>query len=293
MAVLIFDHQFDDNCITGLPTGDFLKSRTRWPRGPHNTHQNQTRSGLHEETLCLQQEIGVAAAQTTRDTVAVDTSGVPPYLKRKLLGMTCNPLIGLAWMLTIQTDRTHRTSCNWNCKASGRTIALLCGTAVSDDDDWIYSDYSDDDELEDEAPQQQLGLGVGISPGRRNGEFPPRVRWLRRRHFLVTRRMATMKHAQPVQDGKDTVVSVLARPQTHWKDSSRSGKRKRTGTEIAETAESELHHGRDDSDGSIRKRRGLQVGSSAIIQRVEDHAASGGLRANTTVSPRCLCHVYR
>ena len=108
----------------------------------------------------------------------------------------------------------------------------------------------------------------------------------------MTRRMATMKYAQPVQDGKVTAMSVLARPQTHWKYSSRSRKRKRTGTETAETSESESYNGRDDSDGSIRKRRRLRVGSSAIIQRVEDLATSGGLPANTNgVSEVCVSRI--
>jgi hypothetical protein len=88
MVVLIYNNPLLDDCITGLPIDDSLE--TRWLRASHNTHQNQTRIpvGLHEEIPCLQQEIGVAAVQTNQDT-----SGVPPYLKRKLLmhhdGMIC------------------------------------------------------------------------------------------------------------------------------------------------------------------------------------------------------------
>src|ERR1700679_225484 len=62
-----------DDCITGLPIDHSLE--TRWLRASHNTHQNQTRMGLHEEIPCLQQEVNQ------------DTSGVPLYLKRKLLLM--------------------------------------------------------------------------------------------------------------------------------------------------------------------------------------------------------------
>lgn len=88
MVLLIFNNQLFDDCITGLPTDEL--------RASHYTHQNQTRMGLHEEIPCLQQqEIGVTAVQTYQDTGAVlaDT-GVPPYLKRKLLmrhdGMICS-----------------------------------------------------------------------------------------------------------------------------------------------------------------------------------------------------------
>jgi hypothetical protein len=86
MVVLIYNNPLLDDCITGLPIDD--SPETRWLRASHNAHQNQTRMGMHEEMPCLQQEIGVATAvQTNQDT------GVPPYLKRKLLmrhdGMVC------------------------------------------------------------------------------------------------------------------------------------------------------------------------------------------------------------
>jgi hypothetical protein len=95
--VLFFNNHFVDDCIAGLPIGDSLEKR--WLRGSHNTHQNQTRSGLHEETpQGLQQDTGVPTGQTNQGTGGVDASGIPPYLKRKLLmrrdGMACNSLIG-------------------------------------------------------------------------------------------------------------------------------------------------------------------------------------------------------
>jgi hypothetical protein len=79
MVLLISNNRHFDDCITDLPIDDSLE--TQLPRASHDAHQNQTRMGLHEETIpCLQQEIGIAAVQTN-----LDTSGVPPYLKRKLL----------------------------------------------------------------------------------------------------------------------------------------------------------------------------------------------------------------
>ena len=93
MVILIFHNQlfeFEDR-ITDLPIDDSLE--TRWLRASHDTYQNQTRTGLHEN-VPRRQDIGVVAVQTIQDTRAADTSGVPSYLKRKPLvrhdGMSFN-----------------------------------------------------------------------------------------------------------------------------------------------------------------------------------------------------------
>jgi hypothetical protein len=83
---------------------------------------------------------------------------------------------------------------------------MLDGGVSDGGGDWIHSDYRDEDEA------QQLGVGVG-----RVGEYPPRVRWLRKRR-LMTLRM-TVKCAQ--QDSR----TVLARPQIRDPYPPRSGKR--------------------------------------------------------------------
>jgi len=117
MVALISNNQLFDDRITGLPIHQL--------RASHDTHQNQTRMGVHEEIPCLQQEIGVAAIQTSQDTGAVDTSGVPPYLKRKLLmrhaGMSCNLVTGFTKKLTAKKQQTgHPTTVT----GSIRTIAM-------------------------------------------------------------------------------------------------------------------------------------------------------------------------
>lgn len=274
------------------------------------------RMGLHEEIPCPQQEIGVAAVQTNQDT-----SGVPPYLKRKLLmrhdGMIYH-VMGFRKEVDRQTatdsdsDRTSRINCN--CKASRGKMAILGDTSmVSDDDnDWIHSDYSHDDDDEDEGDgegevQRQPELGVGVvGPSRRNGEFPPRIRWLRKNlhlHLLMTRRRmeAAMKCALWRRDddhdgtGKVTAVPAvqLARAQIQLEDSPpwHSGKRERNDTET-ETAfvRSESYNrnsnDNDDLDESTTSRKRQRLGSChgttgsapAIIRRVE--GSLGGLPAN-------------
>ena len=153
------------------------------------------------------------------------------------------------------TDRTSWTSCS--CKVSEGGMVIL-GGAVSDDAEWICSDYSDDDEGEDETQQQQLGVGIGL---RRIGEFPARVRRLRRRYTMMTRRMAAMKYAQ---DDHDTnVTMVLAQPQLEIQDPPRSGERKRTG---AETSESYNIKNDYDELESERPRLGSCHGSVLAIQ---------------------------
>jgi hypothetical protein len=99
MVILIFDKQFVDDCITGLPIGDSLEMQ--WLH--HDAHQME--SGLLEKTPCLQQQFGVAT-QTNQDTV--DIGGVPPHLRRKLTrhdGMACSPLMGFAQRLTDKYNR--------------------------------------------------------------------------------------------------------------------------------------------------------------------------------------------
>lgn len=283
MVVLIFNNQLFD-CIARPPIDE-----------SHDTHQNQTWMGLHEEIPYLQQEIGVAAVQTNQDTGAADTQGAPPFLKRKLLmchdGMICCPFNGgIRKEVDHQTatDSTTETSCNCDCKASEEKMAIFSDSdisTVSDDGDWIHwhSDYSDDDEEEDKAQRQlQLGIGVGAS---RNGELPPRARWLRRRylHFMMKRRIAAMKCAhwrQDDHDGKVQVTTALARSEIN-RDSPRSGrKRKRKDSETAiVTSEADNRNGNIDDDSesgdrSTRKRPELGSchGSAAdIIQRVEGH----------------------
>jgi hypothetical protein len=270
MVLLIFN----DDCITGLPIDEL--------RASHVTHQNQTQMGLHEETPCLQQEIGVAAVQTNLDTA----SGVPLCLKRKLLmhheGMICSLLMGFANEVDRQTatDRTSRTSCNCNNKASEGNLAILGDSdtsTVSDDGDWMHSDYSDNgdgDEDEDEA-QPQFGVGVGPS---RDGKFPPRVRLLRRRYLLMNR--------HDDHDSKGT--AALARPWQIYQDPPCSG-RKRTDTETATVTSKDLYdrncnndHLDDESATTKRRRLGSESPRGCapdIIRRVE--AGLGELPADT------------
>ena len=159
-------------------------------------------------------------------------------------------------------------------------MAILGDTrTVSSDGDWIHSDYSDEDEAE-----WQPGLGVrGVGPTRtrtrtRNGEFPPRVRWLRRKHLhrLITQRMAVTKCAQWHHDDHGA-GKVTAKPQIQLEDSPpRSGKRKR---DDAETTVSESHdHNSTDNDGlggeSTRK---LQRFRSCHVEGL----GASGLPANT------------
>jgi len=103
MVFLISNYQLlDDYYITGSPIDDTLEAR--WLRASsRDAHQNQARMGFHAEKipcLQLQQEIGIAAVQTNQEDsgVVIDTSGVPPYLKRKLLmhhgGTIYSPLVG-------------------------------------------------------------------------------------------------------------------------------------------------------------------------------------------------------
>lgn len=61
----------------------------------------------------------------------------------------------------------------------------MLGGAVSDGGDWIHSDHSDDDEL-----QQLAGAG-------RIGEYPPRIRWLQKRHLMTLRMAVDSKCARP------------------------------------------------------------------------------------------------
>jgi hypothetical protein len=151
-------------------------------------------------------------------------------------------------------------------------------STVSDDGDWIHSksDYSDVDV--DEA-QRHLEVGVDLS---RNGEFPPRVRWLRRKHLhlLMKRRMAAVKcaHRRHDHDGKVTQIQV----------SPRSRKRKNdTETRTAMTSESTHDRsGNDDLDDESTSRKRQRLGSSChgsvpetIIQRVD--GGLGGLPADT------------
>ena len=184
-------------------------------------------------------------------------------------------------------------------------------STVSDDGDWIHSDCSDSDEDEDEdedeaqqGQEKEQGLGVRVGPSQ-NGEFPPRVRRLRRIqkyfHLLMMQRMAAMNCAHchwwcdEHDDGKITVV--LAGRQIQDSPSllplSSSGKRKRDDTERIVMA-SELHNrnsnnnGDDFDESTTRKRQRLEschnVGTSAVIQRVED---LGGLPANTDSGDAC------
>jgi hypothetical protein len=100
MVILIFNNQLVNVCITGLPISDSLEMQ--WLQGPHTAHQMQL--GSHEGAPCLQQKF--EAAQTNQDTV--DTSGIPPYLKRKQTrhdGTACSPLTGFAWRLTTECNR--------------------------------------------------------------------------------------------------------------------------------------------------------------------------------------------
>jgi hypothetical protein len=270
MVLLIFNNQLSDDCITGLPFDEL--------RASHHTHQNQTQMGLQEEIPCLQQEIGVAVVQTNLDT----TSGIPPYLKRKLLmrhnGMICSLLMEFAKEVDRQTatDRTSRTSCNWNCKASEGKLAILSDSdtsTVSDDGDWIHSDYSDNDDEDGDEDEAQRQLGVRVGPSR-YGEFPPRVRLLRRRYLLMNR--------HDDHDGK--VTPALARSWQIPQDSPCSG-RKRKETEMTATSESyDRNCNNDDLDDESattkRQRLGSRHGYAPdIIQRVEE--GPGGLPVNT------------
>lgn len=307
MVILKFHNQHFDDDITDLPIDDSLE--TRWT---HDTHQNRTRTGLHEDVPSLQQDIGVVAVQTIQDTRATDTSGVPPYLKRKPLvrhdGMICSLLMGSAKRVDRQkaTYMTSRTSCN--CKVSEGTVTKLGDTisTVSDDGaDCSDNDVDGDGDETQQEQEQEQELGVGVGPSR-DGEFPPRVRRLRRLrkhlHLLMTQRMAAMScvrcHWQCGEhdDGKITVV--LAGPQIQDSPSlplppPRFGKRKRDDTERIMVA-SELHNtntntnGDDFDESTTRKRQRLgsyhNAGTSAVIQRVED---IGGLPANTDLGDAC------
>jgi hypothetical protein len=100
MVILIFDNQLVNVCITGLPIGGPLKMQ--WLQGTHTAHQMQL--GSHEGAPRLQQKF--EAAQTNQ--VTVDTSGMPPYLKRKQThhdGTACSPLTGFTWRLTTECNR--------------------------------------------------------------------------------------------------------------------------------------------------------------------------------------------
>jgi hypothetical protein len=154
------------------------------------------------------------------------------------------------------TDRTSWTSCNCNVYEGGMVIL---GSPVSGDAEWICSDYSDDEEGEDE-PQQQLQLGVGVGL-RRIGEFPARVRRLRRRYTMMTRRMAAMEYAQ--DDHDRNIAAVLAQPQLENQDPPHSGERKGTGAET-----SEFYNIKNDYDEleSKRPRLGSCHGSVIAIQ---------------------------
>lgn len=199
-------------------------------------------------------------------------------------GMICSLLMGSAKEIDRQTatDGTSWTSCNCNCKASEGKLAMLSdsdASTVSDDGDWIHSDYSDDDE--DEALRQ---LGVGVGPSR-NGEFPPRVRLLRSKYLLMKRhydhdRKVTAARARSWKIHPDPPCSAAGR------------KRKRNDTEMAatETSESESHDrncNNDDLDeGSTTSKRPRQRLRSRhascapdFVQRVE--GGLGGLPANT------------
>jgi hypothetical protein len=276
MVLLIFNNQLFDDCITGLPTDEL--------RASHYTHQNQTRMGLHEEIPCLQQqEIGVTAVQTYQDTgAALADTGVPPYLKRKLLmrhdGMICSTFNVIRKEVDRQTatDRTSRTSCNCDCKASEGKLAILGDSdtsTVSDDSDWIHSDCSDNDLDEDEA-QRQLGVRVGPN---RNREFPPRVRLLRRRYLLMNRH----------DDHGGKVTAALERPWQIHQDSPCPGrKRKRNDTEMTTAMSKSKSYDRnsnddldDESTTTKRQRLGSRYGCPPdIIQRVD---GLGGLPSNT------------
>jgi hypothetical protein len=63
----------------------------------------------------------------------------------------------------------------------------MLGGAMSDGGEWMQSDHNDGDEL------QQLG-GAG-----RIGEYPPRIRWLRKRH-LRTLKMAVKCTPPEIRD---------------------------------------------------------------------------------------------
>jgi hypothetical protein len=95
-------------------------------------------------------------------------------------------------------------------------MTSILGGAVSD---WIHSDHSDEDEA-----QQPAGAG-------QIGEYPPRIRWLRKRH-LMTLRM-TEKCAQQ----HDSRMMVLAGTQIRVRDPPRSRKRNglRTSTSSDDT----------------------------------------------------------
>lgn len=189
---------------------------------------------------------------------------------------------------TDTSDRTSRaaaTSRNCNCKPSGEKMAILGDTrTVSSDGDWIHSDCSDEDEAE---WQPELGVR-GVGPARtrtrtRNGEFPPRVRWLRRKqlHRLITQRMAVTKCAHWHHDDHGA-GKVTARPQIQLEDSpphSRKRKRDDAETTVKAVARSESHDRiSTDNDGlggeSTRK---LQRFGSCSVERL----GASGLPANT------------
>lgn len=290
MVVPIFNNPLPDDCITGLPIDD--SPETRWLRAPHNTHQNQTLIRLHEEIPCFQQEIGAAAVQTKQDTVAVagdtNTSGVPPYLKRKQLLLRHDE--------SDETSRTGTNSCN--CKASGGKMAILGDTSMvsdgDDDGDRIHSEYSDEDEDDHEA-RWQLELGAP-----RDGEFPARVRWLRRKrllHLLMTRGVTTMKRAHWRHNdddgddldnaGKVTAVPAmqLARPQIQDSPPRRSGKRKRNDTDTDTDTDtettivwSESYNRYSDDNDDLED----ESTTSGKRQRVEE-----GLRASADTDGAC------
>lgn len=88
-------------------------------------------------------------------------------------------------------------------------MAILGDTSMvsdgDDDGDRIHSEYSDEDEDDHEA-RWQLELGAP-----RDGEFPARVRWLRRKrllHLLMTRGVTTMKR----HGGAGDAVGKTANP---------------------------------------------------------------------------------
>jgi hypothetical protein len=174
-------------------------------------------------------------------------------------------------------------------------MAILGDTSTVSDDghgDWIHSDYSDDDnDDEEEEAQRQPELGVEVGPSR-NGEFPPRVRWLRRKHLhhlkmTRTRRMAVTKcehwrHDHHHDAGKITAAPPvqLARPQ-QIQDSPppRSGKRKRNDAEtetaiVRSESYNRSRNSNDDLDESTRKRQ--RLGSCHV-----EEGLGGPLPANT------------
>jgi len=157
-------------------------------------------------------------------------------------------------------------------------MAILGGTStVSDDGDRIHSDYSDEDEDDDDDEAQQ--------------QFPPRVRRLRRRHFHLLRMAAMkMKCAHWRHDHDEKVTAELERPQNHWQDSPRSGKRKRndTGTERIVRSDSYNRNSNDESDldeeSATRKRRRLEYrschGSASVVDVIQGVEGLDGLPAN-------------